>query len=222
MSDIDVSITQGQIIVAELNRGYSGFSGRSGYSGFSGNNPGTSGYSGLSGFSGLSGKSGYSGFSGSGYSGFSGRSGYSGYSGTGGSSGVSGYSGFSGKSGYSGFSGTLAGTPTVYVALLTQTSTNAPVATVLVNTLGGTPTWGYTSVGVYTATLTGVFTAAKTGVFISPLPHLSATATQIAEYQHTSADVITIQTMSQDGTNSLSNLANGRLTDTMIRIEVYP
>jgi hypothetical protein len=92
----------------------------------------------------------------------------------------------------------------------------------LVNTLGSTPSWGYTSQGIYTATATGVFTANKTGVFMSPLPHLSATATQIAEYQHTSADVITIQTMAQDGTNSLSSLSNGRLTDTMIRVEVYP
>lgn len=50
----------------------------------------------------------------------------------------------------------------VYRALLTQTSTNAPVATVLQNTLGGTLVWGYTSTGIYTATLAGLFLSGKT------------------------------------------------------------
>lgn len=38
----------------------------------------------------------------------------------------------------------------VYTALLTQTGTNAPVATVLENTLGVTPTWLYGVAGSYT------------------------------------------------------------------------
>jgi hypothetical protein len=54
-----------------------------------------------------------------------------------------------------------------YVALLTQSGTSAPTATVLENTLGGTVVWGYTDVGVYTATLASVFTANKTAVFLS-------------------------------------------------------
>lgn len=37
----------------------------------------------------------------------------------------------------------------VYTALLTQTGTSAPVATVLENTLGVTPVWSYLSTGVY-------------------------------------------------------------------------
>lgn len=109
-----------------------------------------------------------------------------------------------------------------YVALLTQTAGNAPVATVLQNTLGGSVVWARSAQGVYTGTLVAAFTAAKTGVFISPLPHLSATASQIAEYQHTSADVITLQTMSQDGGVGVGTLNDGRLADTMIKIEVYP
>ena len=39
----------------------------------------------------------------------------------------------------------------VYTALLTQSGTDAPVATVLENTLGYNITWGYSNVGVYTA-----------------------------------------------------------------------
>ena len=45
----------------------------------------------------------------------------------------------------------------VYRALLTQTGTDAPVATVLENTLGGTPVWERSTFGTYTLTLTGAF-----------------------------------------------------------------
>jgi hypothetical protein len=45
----------------------------------------------------------------------------------------------------------------VYTALLTQTGTDAPVATVLENTLGGTLVWTRSSDGEYTATLIGAF-----------------------------------------------------------------
>jgi hypothetical protein len=44
----------------------------------------------------------------------------------------------------------------VYTALLTQSGTDAPVATVLENTLGGIPVWSYVDVGTYEVTLTGV------------------------------------------------------------------
>ena len=57
------------------------------------------------------------------------------------------------------------GNPKVYKALLTQSGTDAPVATVLVNTLSGTPVWSYVDVGQYTVTLTDEFTELKT--FIS-------------------------------------------------------
>lgn len=50
----------------------------------------------------------------------------------------------------------------VYTALLTQSGTDAPVATVLENTLGGTVVWTYYAPGVYLGTLSGAFTADKT------------------------------------------------------------
>lgn len=55
----------------------------------------------------------------------------------------------------------------VYVALLSQTGTDAPVATVLENTLGGTVVWSYNDVGSYYATLANAFTAGKTFVLLS-------------------------------------------------------
>ena len=59
----------------------------------------------------------------------------------------------------------------VYVALLTQTGTSAPTATVLENTLGGTPVWSYDSMGgpgAYDLTLTGAFSSGKTFVLVGP------------------------------------------------------
>lgn len=60
----------------------------------------------------------------------------------------------------------------VYTALLTQTGTNAPVATVLENTLGETPTWYYDfydeGVGRYQARFTSsILTENKTFAYIS-------------------------------------------------------
>ena len=65
-----------------------------------------------------------------------------------------------------------------YVALLTQSGTDAPVATVLENTLGGTVVWTYDSEGTYIATLAGVFTENKTW-FANPATDIeSANATR--------------------------------------------
>jgi hypothetical protein len=54
--------------------------------------------------------------------------------------------------------------PKVYRALLTQSGTDAPVATVLENSLGGEVVWGYQEPGVYTATISGGFDSDKTFV----------------------------------------------------------
>jgi hypothetical protein len=53
----------------------------------------------------------------------------------------------------------------VYTALLTQTGTSAPTATVLENTIG-TITWTYTDYGFYTGTCTGCFTENKTFAYM--------------------------------------------------------
>jgi len=53
----------------------------------------------------------------------------------------------------------------VYTALLTQSGTNAPVATIFNNTLGGNPVFSYVSVGLYRITLVGKLTANKRFIF---------------------------------------------------------
>ncbi len=50
----------------------------------------------------------------------------------------------------------------VYTALLTQSGTDAPVATVLENTLGGEVVWSRVGVGIYSAILANAFTADNT------------------------------------------------------------
>jgi hypothetical protein len=52
-----------------------------------------------------------------------------------------------------------------YKALITQSGTDAPVATVLENSLGGTPVWARSNAGTYTITLNGAFTVGKTLIF---------------------------------------------------------
>jgi hypothetical protein len=54
----------------------------------------------------------------------------------------------------------------VYTALLTQTGTDAPIATVLENTIGNI-VWSYSDVGKYLGTLNGAFPAGKTAVLTS-------------------------------------------------------
>jgi hypothetical protein len=105
---------------------------------------------------------------------------------------------------------------TEYSALLTQTFTSAPVATVLSNTLSATPEWGYTSTGIYTLTLADEFTASKTQVIITP-----ASATGIQQYEiqvfMTSASVITLNCFDADG----HNLLDGRLAQATFIVRVY-
>lgn len=101
-----------------------------------------------------------------------------------------------------------------YVALLTQTSTNAPTVTVLRNTLSGTVSWAYTSTGNYTGTLTGEFTGGKTVSFCNLSSDQDATHEMTAyRFGDNSIRVITY---------SSGAAANGLLTNTPIIIRVYP
>ena len=95
----------------------------------------------------------------------------------------------------------------VYKALLTQTGTSAPVATVLVNTLSGTPILSYSSVGGYRLTLNNEFPQDKTTMIISqnlgggnPIEVVWATINYL----------------------DISTTVNDVLTYTTIIIEVYP
>jgi hypothetical protein len=99
-----------------------------------------------------------------------------------------------------------------YVALLTQTGTSAPTATVLDNTLGGTLVWSYDGVGSYTGTLTGAFTSNKTAVLISGVYKGSVSGLRKTD------NTVQITTTA----TSTNTEANALLDSTTIEIKVYP
>lgn len=112
------------------------------------------------------------------------------------------------------------GLPLVYSALLTQTSTNAPVATILHNTLGGTPVWARNSAGTYTLTLTGVWTADKTLIIAASAydPVTGFTIPFAYNAGASSVNVLAFKVVNPD--TGLG--ADSVLTNTSITILVYP
>lgn len=100
-----------------------------------------------------------------------------------------------------------------YVALLTQSGTNAPVATVLENTLGNI-VWTRVSDGEYNGTLNSTFTPNKTYYSITMT---SGGGLDSGQFVHSIAqsDYVSIATWS----NNI--LSDGLLSDTPIEIRVY-
>ena len=99
-----------------------------------------------------------------------------------------------------------------YVALLSQSGTSAPTATVLENTLGGTVVWSYNGNGSYDATLTAAFTADKTVVFIGG----PGSSTGFHTAYRDDDNMVTVQTFDS------GSPANDMLAETPIEIRVYP
>lgn len=100
----------------------------------------------------------------------------------------------------------------VYVALLTQTGTDAPVATVLKNTLGGTVVWSYSGPGDYLATLTGAFPVNKT---VTTFENLNWNDSFNNYFNRINDDSCQLYIA------ALDNFLNGE-SNTTIKIEVYP
>jgi hypothetical protein len=105
----------------------------------------------------------------------------------------------------------------VYTALLTQTGTDAPTATVLENTLGGTVTWSYDDSGRYLASFgSSLFLSGKTFIVCGSVndgdPN-NGSAVVCERVSDTSVKVITTVL------NSLSDYA---LNGTPFEIRIYP
>ena len=107
----------------------------------------------------------------------------------------------------------------VYRALLTQTGTDAPVATVLENTLGGAVVWTYSDVGVYIGTLTGAFTANKVAASIPVATTGNDFVTGIVVVRRASDDTVLVKTA---GVTDLTAGLDGVLNASPIQILVYP
>jgi hypothetical protein len=99
-----------------------------------------------------------------------------------------------------------------YVALLSQSGTSAPTATVLENTLGGTVVWTRNDVGDYTGTLAGAFSPNKTAILIG---NNSGQNAQVAVFRNNTSTVSCVSSSSD------FSLADDILSHT-IEIRVYP
>jgi hypothetical protein len=99
----------------------------------------------------------------------------------------------------------------IYVATLTQTGTDAPVATEVYNTIGAI-VWTYVGVGEYAATLTGAFPSGKVWLVPNTFYGNKRANNETIELERTSANVITL----------FSSEGNAILANTPIQIIVYP
>lgn len=121
---------------------------------------------------------------------------------------------------------TVGGGVKVYRALIAQTGTAAPVATVLENTLGVSPTWGYSDIGVYNGTIvdaTGVaFPVNQTHITISDTSELVGNNTVSAftcrRIDDNSVRINSALIAPADSTAALSN----DVLNASIQILVYP
>jgi hypothetical protein len=100
----------------------------------------------------------------------------------------------------------------VYTALLTQTGINPPVATILENTLGFTPTWLYGGVGIYSI-YNVLFTNNKTTVNV----FLNINGNTYSFPSTVDSQEITITSVFLAGYTPM----NGLLNNTAIEVRVY-
>lgn len=105
-----------------------------------------------------------------------------------------------------------------YIALLTQSGTDAPTAVIIRNTLSGTPTLARTNTGAYTITLTGEFLEEKTISWIGT-GNLGVTEDNpvISTINRISNNALEINTSDQAFLG-----ADGNLVSTPVTITVYP
>lgn len=104
----------------------------------------------------------------------------------------------------------------VYRALLSQSGANAPVATVLENTIGEI-VWSYDGPGNYNATLAGAFTVGKTCILINTMAEAD-TDTSAAASQLSANAVLVSTSFDPAGGSKNDNVLN----NTFIQILVYP
>jgi hypothetical protein len=108
----------------------------------------------------------------------------------------------------------------VYTALLTQTGTGAPVATVLENTLGGTPIWSRIGEGDYNLTLSGVFTENKVFFTESQATAFIGEGPRFVFLQRVSNDIIKLNCHNGGDPTELS-VNSGGYEPYFIEIRVY-
>lgn len=108
----------------------------------------------------------------------------------------------------------------IYTALLTQSGTNAPVATVLENTIGNTVTYVYNNPGRYTVQLENEINVNLSSIQIESTCPFDGILVRVSEITSTSfaINVIEIQT---DGVSIQTPGIDSALIGTPLQIKVY-
>ena len=113
----------------------------------------------------------------------------------------------------------------VYRALLTQTGTDAPVATVLENTLGGEVVWTRDDIGLYTGTLAGAFPSA-TATALPPIGVNQSVTEQttfvLALFERADEDRLKIGTYTVDPIGGTQVEGDALLTNAYVQTFVSP
>ena len=106
----------------------------------------------------------------------------------------------------------------VYTALLTQSGTDAPVATVLENTLGGEVVWSYDDESMFSATSDNLFTLNKTVVFTGSVFNgvIPNSVEIIIDNNNFTTTTLNMQVTFDEGA-----VVNDLLSNTPIEIRVY-
>ena len=109
----------------------------------------------------------------------------------------------------------------VYTCGLTQTSTNAPVETTLVDELGlGSISWARTSAGLYVGTLTGLYTKySKVTAILAPTITTQTLGVDCTNGLFTKVDDNSFQLLSYEVV--LGSAADGILNNTLFEIRAY-
>lgn len=112
-----------------------------------------------------------------------------------------------------------------YVALLTQTGANPPVATVLENTLSGIPVWTYVFSGSYGLELNGEWGDLSKVVVLCTANSTSGVGGFVTyeggKYATSDANTIYINTWNDDTVSKTADMADDLLFNSAIEIRVY-
>lgn len=113
-----------------------------------------------------------------------------------------------------------------YAAVLTQSSTDAPVATVLENTTGATFTWARSTFGTYTVTASSAVLAANKTFILFGNTKLGTSGVGATSFTtaaiRTSTTVITVTTSQQTAEDASGGMTDGQMTEMAFEIRVYP
>jgi hypothetical protein len=108
----------------------------------------------------------------------------------------------------------------VYIALLTQSGTNAPTAIVLKNTLDEVPQYSYDSTGYYYINTSEKFTENKTAIYFGPNGGTNSLGVSAVAVWEDSSN-ISLQTGNYQSDPSTITTVNGLLTNNTLEIRVY-